>query len=292
MSRSKIIVCAHKQDFMAQNDVYMPLQVGKALSSIDLGVQGDDEGDNISSKNPNYCELTGLYWAWKNLTDVDYVGLAHYRRYFNFNKSSVDTYSVEDFLKSGILDVNPEDVLQDYDIILPSPAYMERSVADAYIYAHVIEDFYIMNRVILRHYPDYEQTIKDFFFRNNRWICFNMFYTSKKIFDDYCSWLFPILNEIESHVRMSGYKFQKRIFGFMSELLLPLYAIHNGLKIKYVPVCMIGEKTLKSKRLKKIFLKWRTQIRFAQLCPRYKHINCYGRLCHVDSYLKMDNINI
>lgn len=53
MTKSKIIVCAHKQDFMAQNDVYMPLQVGKALSNVDLGVQGDNDGENISVKNPN-----------------------------------------------------------------------------------------------------------------------------------------------------------------------------------------------------------------------------------------------
>ena len=33
-------------------------------------------GDHISSKNPNYCELTGLYWAWKNL-DCEYIGLCH-----------------------------------------------------------------------------------------------------------------------------------------------------------------------------------------------------------------------
>ena len=98
---------------MAHNDVYMPLQVGKALSDVDLGVQGDDEGDNISTKNPNYCELTGLYWAWKNLKDADYIGLAHYRRYFDFKGTGMGygMYSVEDFKRSGIMDVNPENAL-------------------------------------------------------------------------------------------------------------------------------------------------------------------------------------
>ncbi len=178
MTKSKIIVCAHKQDFMAHNDIYMPLQVGKALSNVDLGVQGDDEEDNISEKNPNYCELTGLYWAWKNLKDVDYVGLVHYRRYFNFENTGYGSYSVDDFKQSGILESNPVDCLDGYDIILPKPFHMDHSNADEYIYAHVIEDFYIMNRVILKYYPEYEQTIKDYFYRDNRWIAFNMFFTS------------------------------------------------------------------------------------------------------------------
>ena len=87
MSKSKIIVCAHKKDFVMDNELYMPLQVGKAIAKVDLGFQGDDTGDNISAKNPNYCELTGLYWAWKNL-DADYIGLAHYRRHFKGKKKS------------------------------------------------------------------------------------------------------------------------------------------------------------------------------------------------------------
>ena len=76
----KIIVAAHKKYRMPADQCYLPLHVGKK-GKADLGYQGDDVGDNISEKNPYYCELTGLYWAWKNL-DADYIGLAHYRRHF------------------------------------------------------------------------------------------------------------------------------------------------------------------------------------------------------------------
>ena len=76
-----MIVAAHKAYRMPEDPMYLPLHVGKAGKSLELGFQGDDTGDNISEKNPEYCELTGLYWAWKNL-DADYIGLSHYRRYF------------------------------------------------------------------------------------------------------------------------------------------------------------------------------------------------------------------
>ena len=62
----KIIVATHKKYWMPSDDIYLPVHVGKK-GKTDLGYQGDDTGDNISDKNTNYCELTGLYWAWKNL---------------------------------------------------------------------------------------------------------------------------------------------------------------------------------------------------------------------------------
>ena len=72
----KILVATHKAYWMPEDDVYLPLHVGRE-GKQDLGFVGDNIGDNISLKNPNFCELTGLYWAWKNL-QCDYIGLCHY----------------------------------------------------------------------------------------------------------------------------------------------------------------------------------------------------------------------
>lgn len=82
MAKIKVLVCCHKATYVPNDDVYLPIQVGKANSKIDLGFQGDDEGKNISEKNFSYCELTAVYWAWKNLKDIDYIGLCHYRMIF------------------------------------------------------------------------------------------------------------------------------------------------------------------------------------------------------------------
>ena len=95
----KILVCAHKPDSQIRNyPPYMPIQVGAALHpEMDLGFQKDNVGDNISEKNPRYCELSAIYWGWKNIKDVEYQGLAHYRRYFD-------------------IDINVDEISDDYDV--------------------------------------------------------------------------------------------------------------------------------------------------------------------------------
>lgn len=77
---TKIIVATHKAYRMPTDKMYIPIQVG-AIGKDSIGYQRDDTGDNISILNPFFCELTGLYWAWRNI-DADYIGLVHYRRLF------------------------------------------------------------------------------------------------------------------------------------------------------------------------------------------------------------------
>ena len=88
----KIFVCYHKKDVYRKVDGYVPIHVGKANSTVDLGFVGDDSGDNISTLNPWYCELTALYWAWKNEKEADYIGLSHYRRSFDFKAKGQNRY--------------------------------------------------------------------------------------------------------------------------------------------------------------------------------------------------------
>lgn len=82
-----ILICTHKPYNIIQNDIMKSILVGAYKHKDNFTSLRDDIGDNISNKNDTYCELTALYWAWKNL-DVayDYVGFFHYRRYLSFNK--------------------------------------------------------------------------------------------------------------------------------------------------------------------------------------------------------------
>ncbi|HIX95170.1 MAG TPA: DUF4422 domain-containing protein, partial [Candidatus Gemmiger excrementipullorum] len=77
---TKIIIATHKPYWIPDDPMYLPVQMGHAIHP-DIGYTGDDTGENISDRNWNFCELTGLYWAWKNI-EADYIGLVHYRRYF------------------------------------------------------------------------------------------------------------------------------------------------------------------------------------------------------------------
>lgn len=217
MKNINIIVCTHKRWDIPDNDIYTPLHVGKALANKDLGFQGDDTGDNISIKNSNYCELTGLYWGWKNLSS-EYKGLCHYRRYLDFKGE------------------NPIDFMAGYDIVLPKLVVLPSRASDQLMSLTTREDFLIMIMAIVKLYPDYRKSILKYLYNSNRCSCFNMMFCRKEIYDDYCSWLFPIFTEMEKWVKLSSYSRLSRLYGFLSEYLPYIYCKHNNLKIKYTDV--------------------------------------------------------
>jgi hypothetical protein len=221
---TKILVCAHKKDYAKSDDIYMPIHAGKAISNLDLGFQGDNTGENISEKNQYYCELTVHYWAWKNLKNIDYIGLNHYRRYFDLS-----SIRVNNTLKF-------DRIFHNHDIILAAPSYTPYSNLFHIIEGTTREDIYILIHIISIYYPTYKQAILDYLYNSNQWIGGNMFITSKKCFEEYSKWLFDILSITEKQIKISEYTRLKRIFGYMGEVLLPIYCIANNLRIKYLNV--------------------------------------------------------
>ena len=235
----KILVAAHKKYWMAEDLVYMPLHVG-AEGKEPLGYTSDNTGDNISSKNPNYCELTGLYWAWKNL-HADYVGLCHYRRYFAHSDSP--NASLEE-KKQLILKRNDyEKLLQSYDVIVPFRSLWGRHMTtkDQYEGSHYSKDLCILRQVIQEKQPDYVDAFEVVMKRHSSH-CLNMFVIKKEHFDRYCEWLFSILFEVEKRVDISDYDtYQARIFGFMSERLVDVWLCNEKMRIKEVPVVYLED---------------------------------------------------
>lgn len=218
----KILVCCHKPGEWISDDIYMPIHCGKAISNYNLDIQGDDVGDNISEKNIQYCELTAMYWAWKNLKDVDYVGFCHYRRHFDMENIKMNT---EDYYLK---------CMKNYDVILVKPIIHPFSNMNYLNFVLPKEDIYIAFDCLKRIYPSYINTLVDYMYNTNKWIAFNMFICSWSIFNEYQKWLFPLLHEIEHSIKMSGYSRLKRVVAYLSEILLPVFMFHNGYKIKYL----------------------------------------------------------
>ena len=227
----KIFIATHKKYSMPKNEIYIPLHVGKE-GKEDLGYIGDNTGYNISSKNANYCELTGLYWIYKNVK-CKYVGLMHYRRYL------IQEKDVNQKLDDIVL--NRDEIVSlfnKYDVILPiKSGSVQKSTYEAYKKMHHIEDLIKVKEIINIKYPDYIEAF-DTVMNGNELCLYNMFIMKKEDLDRYCQWLFDILFELEKRVDISSYSnYQKRIYGFLSERLFNVWLEKNkSLKKCYLSV--------------------------------------------------------
>ncbi len=232
----KIYSVVHKQIKFKLNDrTYIGVGKNKNIDGISMY---DNTCDNISNKNDNYCELTALYWIWKNDTS-NYVGLEHYRRFFYHKWKSCFKYIP--YSKMEL-----EKLLNKCDIILPKKCpvrinHKKISIFDYYNNKHYGDDLLKCGEVIKDIYPEYYPSFKDTMSLKTMFAC-NMVCACKDIFDSYCKWLFDILFEVEKKVDIRSYDdYQKRIFGFLSERLFNVWVLHNKDKliVKYLPICNV-----------------------------------------------------
>ncbi|WP_413852581.1 DUF4422 domain-containing protein [Candidatus Ruminimicrobium bovinum] len=225
----KIIVATHKKYQMPKDDIYFPLHVG-AEGGKNIGFIGDNTGDNISEKNPYFCELTGLYWAWKNL-DYDYLGLVHYRRHFRGKTKNNNKF--EQIIKKQEI----ENLLKRTDIIVPKKRYyFIETLYSHYEHTHYIDDLEKTKKILEQKYPDYVNSFNIVLNKKSAHM-FNMFVMKKELVNNYCSFIFDILFELEKQTNPSQYnKYQARLYGYISELLLDVWIEQNKLKYKEIPV--------------------------------------------------------
>ena len=233
MKSIKILVATHKQYKMPNDNIYLPIQVG-AEGKEKLEYQQDNEGENISSKNAYYCELTGLYWAWKNL-NADYIGLSHYRRHFTCNKKIPKTE--EEKFKILLNNDQTEKILKDTDVILPKKRrYYIENLYDHYKHTMHIEPLDETRKIIEEQCPKYLAEFDKLHKRTSAHM-FNMFIMKKEYLDNYCKWLFAILFELEKRIDPKQYdSFHARYPGRISELLLDVWINTNKLKYSEVKV--------------------------------------------------------
>ena len=256
MMKLTMLIATHKQsDTIINEPPFYPIHAGKALHpELNIGIPGDDKGDNISKKNASYCELTVVYWAWKNLNDFDYIGLCHYRRYFDIN----------------FKEVNISDFIGTKDIITVEPRIRNSKSGnfEELIKYTSYEDAWIFFDTLLETYPLYREEIKQYFFDCIYFYPYNMFIMSHSLFDKYCDFLFPLLNKVENRIKEHCYSRQKRIMGYFGEWTLGLFILCNKLNVKGVPWILKEESVHTQPPFKPT---WKQRIRIAYRMYREKH---------------------
>lgn len=245
VEKVKIFVCYHKADVVYNINGYYPIQVGKDVSSFDLKMISDNTGDNISKKNPWYCELTAQYWIWKNVKDVDYVGLCHYRRYLDFSPGFF--YNFRPYIHSDQEYVKHHSLLSDdrisgCDIIIPSQRSIATPLYDSLCFNHIRKDVDVLSAVISDLYPEYKEDYELVFKEGNKYTPCNILVAKKDIFDQYSKWLFDILFELEKRLTIPMDPYQPRLMGYFSERLLCVFLHHHHeYKIRHLPLIILDD---------------------------------------------------
>lgn len=203
----------------------LPIQVGAALTDTRVADICDNTGDNISSKNVNYCELTALYWMWKNrlLTqeeaedgEEEYYGLFHYRR---------------------ILDISEDDInriaCNNVDVVVSFPTLHEPDITEHHARYIPESDWEAMRRALEELQPEYASAFADILSQPYMYN-YNMLVAKKSVLAGYCAWLFPILERTEALSTPKGWERADRYIGYLGENLMTLYLLYNRERLNIV----------------------------------------------------------
>ena len=242
---------------ITRDPIYFPIFSGKNGSFKTCTIAGDDTGENISSKNKYYSELTGIYWVWKN-TLQNITGACHYRRYFTAQPEPF-LYQVKRLLYfpvglhkkrhgliytkntklfvPGIISQNEiESLLQKYDAILPQSRKLKYSVETHFARYHDINDLKLIESIINKKYPDYIKALHEVL-SGKILYANNMFILKDEHFQEFMTWWFDVLFEFERSIDVSKYTgYQQRILGFIAERLLNVWFRKKKLKCVELPV--------------------------------------------------------
>lgn len=238
MSKGKIeiLTVTHKPAFFPENGLLKPIQVGASLSGNKLEgmTYYDNEGDNISDKNGSYCELTAVYWAWKNL-ESDYYGLFHYRRYLSFaedGESSEYAGRAYPDIPTALQHINLDEkcmreIIEANDFIVPrkesiSATTKYSSIYEQYGDEHFIGDLDYCLAYIGEKYPGISKYV-NVLSLDKGYFC-NMFIMRRDIFNEYSSFIFDVLGHFESNHDLSNYSAQQyRVMGYIAERLTDVF---------------------------------------------------------------------
>ena len=220
----KIFIATHKKYRMPDDEIYIPLHVGAEGKTdangnpLDLGFIKDNTGDNISYLNPGFCELTGLYWAWKN-AKADYIGLAHYRRHFSAKIKPSD-----DMFESVLTGEQINKFIPEIKVFVPAKRkYYIETLYSHYAHTHYSNQLDEAEKILIEMYPEFWLSYRRIRKRYYGYM-FNMMIMQYDLFKEYCEWLFPILFELNKRVDARGLSdYQARFYGRVSEIMFNVW---------------------------------------------------------------------
>lgn len=225
---------------------YSWLEVGCALRNSHIsGVLYDNVGENISDQNDSYCELTGLYWLWRNCED-EIRGLCHYRRLYSGDRKvrllPSHMRSARQIPEELLTQAQAEELLRTHDLILLMPYdpgdVTAREDLGRYVSAHDID---VLDQIIREKWPDWQTSYEMVMASRNLSYC-NMLIAGREVYDDYCQFLFTILGQYAERIDLTGYTVQqRRIYGYIAEVLLNVYVRQRELRPAYVNMLSVME---------------------------------------------------
>lgn len=263
MTFTKRFVTYKDKHPILKSNVISPIQTGRDLANENFeNMIGDNTGDNISYLNHTFCELTAIYWVWKNQDKVgnpDNIGFMHYRRHFLFgNKDYIPNYFGlvkfdkinANYLKSDLTsDKNIVKICSNYDAVIPLKIDIEllgnyKNNYEQYKKCHNIKDYDKAIEIISSIYPDYIPYVKEYNKSKHAYFL-NMFIFKKDIFNEYCSWIFDILFRLYDSIQISQTdNYQQRTIGFISERLTAIFIyklLREKHKILELPVSFVDK---------------------------------------------------
>lgn len=227
----RILIACHASGPVPEGPHLLPIHVGRAGAKAPLpGMIGDDTGENISAMNPEYCELTAHYWAWKNFADSRPVGLMHYRRLFDFAGRLNGQGHAERFVRHFDQQAWHADVEARFAgatepmLILPRPVRLSLPLGLHYRTFHHGDDLATLRAVVAEYYPGFLPDL-DRALRGRLFLMGNMFVMSRPVLDHYSALLFDVLARTRARRgerQDSGY--QRRWLGFLAERVMTAYA--------------------------------------------------------------------
>jgi len=245
-----------------------PIHVGRALSVNSLYEINDADGENISAKNPEYCELTAQYWIYKNDFDSLYIGLMHHRRHMIFSKGNnkepnqwgvieYDRINSDYISELGLDDKsNIIALFDDYDVLVPEFWDTKNAghTSNYELYKNTpflnINDYHTALELLTNKYPEYESSIKEYN-ESNLGLYTNMFVMKRELFEIYTEWLFSLCFELEPKINFAYNNEQRRVIGHIAERLFGIYVYHNSkmgrLKYKELKRTLINNVNTKKK---------------------------------------------